>query len=358
MNVLFEVLERALTTKRPAESLSEGQFVMWLVNHLGNKVTAIDSAGNFHVDLRSDICRTLFTAHTDTCARSDEGPNKVVRTPTHYHADGDVLGADDGAGIAILCNLIAHDVPGYYIFTRQEEIGAPASTWLAECMPDLLRQFERAIAFDRKGTSEVIMSMCVGDTASTVFAEAVCTALNDRGMLYAPSDAGTFTDVANWTRLIPECINIAVGYENEHRPTESLLIQHFAELGAAVLTIDWDSLPTVRDPTIRPAKKSPFYSASTLGRQSDFEWALTQRELEESEGYSKEEYVLFDAIAQAVEGQPGGLMLLAAQHIHPEDPNVALLSMNSRRLDEDFLEDLYNYDYHNALELTFETASR
>jgi putative aminopeptidase FrvX len=57
-----------------------------------------------------------------------------------------MLGADDGAGCAMLMHLIHSGVPAYYIFTVGEEKGGIGATWLAKHKPDLLKQFDRAKA--------------------------------------------------------------------------------------------------------------------------------------------------------------------------------------------------------------------
>ena len=125
--VLMQTLWRALQVKRPAGSREEAAFVAWLVNRL--PVTLIDEAGNIHVDTRTrPLSRTMFTAHTDTVHHS-AGVNtiRIDRTdPARvlWRADKDAcLGADDGAGVALLMHMLDAGVAGYYVFFRGEEIG-------------------------------------------------------------------------------------------------------------------------------------------------------------------------------------------------------------------------------------------
>ena len=238
----MNVLEKALSTKRPHGHT--GAFCAWLRARL--PAHTVDGIGNIHVELGNGS-RTLFVAHVDTVHWSP-GPNLIRKTETHWYADGgEPLGADDGAGVALLFHMIKSGVPGYYIFTQGEERGGVGSTWLAEHMPRLLCKFDRAVAFDRKATYSVITHQMYGRCCSDTFAEALCDRLNDQGLLYMPDDGGIYTDTAEFIDFIPECTNISVGYEDEHTPMESLNLVHFAALCRAVVAIDWEGLPTEGD---------------------------------------------------------------------------------------------------------------
>ena len=156
-SILNQTLSRALSIKRPHKGLGERLMLDWIADHLPDGVGySVDGIGNLHVDLRSEPThRTLFVAHVDTVHRTD-GPNKIRKTRGKWYASGDPLGADDGAGIAILMQLITQGKPAYYIFTVGEECGGHGATYVAEHGAELLSQFDRAIAFDRRGVSDVI----------------------------------------------------------------------------------------------------------------------------------------------------------------------------------------------------------
>jgi hypothetical protein len=66
--------------------------------------------------------------------------------------------------------MITAGVPGTYIFHSGEEVGGVGSEHIAETM--VLTKFKRAIEFDRRGKSSVIISMGWTDTCSLEFAEA------------------------------------------------------------------------------------------------------------------------------------------------------------------------------------------
>jgi hypothetical protein len=239
---------RAISTKRAADSIGEAQFVAHLAHVFG--VTMIDGVGNLHFDRRGNSrSRTLFVAHTDTISHGKGIVNPwIVDKEGVYSVKEDTLGADDGAGIALLGHLMDNNVPGYYIFCRGEECGGIGSMYLAKEHSSLLSEFDRAIAFDRAGFSDVITHQMGGRCASDEFAAALVDELNDQGLLYMPSDGGVFTDTANFIDIIPECTNISVGYECQHGKHETQDSVYLCELGDAIVRIDWDALPTERDP--------------------------------------------------------------------------------------------------------------
>jgi len=244
---MMHVLERALSVKRRASSEGEMAFVAWLARRL--PITAIDEAGNVHVDMRTKPAhKTLFVAHTDTMHRGT-GPNLVDKSTSQWKADGDdVLGADDGAGVAVLCGLIKAGVPGYYIFTRSEERGGVGAIHLSLEHAELLVGFDRAVAVDRKDVFSVITHQFAGRCCSTAFADALCDELNALGMMMMPDDTGVYTDTAEFMELIPECTNISAGYNREHTPHESLDTEYLQQLLAAMVQVKWDALPVERDP--------------------------------------------------------------------------------------------------------------
>ena len=262
----YKILHEALSRKRAHESDTDAEFAGVLIAHLasfGLTPERIDAAGNIYYQVGES--RTLFAAHIDT-AHHMGGVNtyklyksEKVRfkknTPTAWaqaafvKADGAALGADDGAGVMLLCWLMQNYVPGHYVFTRGEECGGIGATFIADNCSDWLRQFDRAICFDRRDYSDVITHQGGQRCASDAFGEALSEALNEQGLLYMPSDKGIYTDCKEWIDEVAECVNISTGYFNEHGPNEWLNLEHLRTLAAAVLNISWENLPTVRDPS-------------------------------------------------------------------------------------------------------------
>jgi hypothetical protein len=246
---MINILKHTLSIKRSHNSSEEAEFAAYLLQQvlpLG-KLEFVDGMGNFAVSVGTSD--TLFTCHTDTVHRAG-GVNLFTEKDGFLLAKGAPLGADDGAGIAILFHMMKHKVAGTYLFCRAEEVGGQGSQYIADTNSLWLKQFKRAIAFDRKGTSDVIThqgSRCASDS----FGMALSLALSEAhdGLLYAPSAYGVFTDTANFTHLIPECTNVSVGYYNEHSNNEKLDLHHLQKLADAVIKVDWEALPTERSIT-------------------------------------------------------------------------------------------------------------
>jgi hypothetical protein len=233
---------------RPHDSNTEKQFINHYLMSLPG--TNMDAFGNVHLDARTaPEHRTLFVAHTDT-VHTRQGFQRVAFDAARqvFHTTGECLGADDGAGVLVLLHLIRNNVPGYYIFTRCEERGGQGAKYLVDYHADLLADFDRAIAFDRRGTSSIITHQGFGRCCSDIFAETLSELMSSDYLMYAPDDTGVYTDTAEFVDIIPECTNISVGYLNEHRPHETLDAIHLFDLLDQVLQIPWDALPVAREP--------------------------------------------------------------------------------------------------------------
>jgi len=237
-------LERALSVMRPSGSKEEAQFRAWLATTYPD-LERIDEAGNLHFKIGES--ETIFAAHTDTVHHKG-GSNTYTVEGRLVKAGTDCLGADDGAGIAILCHMMSHRIPGVYLFLVAEEVGAAGSQYLVENFD--FSPYKRSICFDRAGTSEIITVQSGERLASSEFAEALSAAFQEQDLLYVESENGVFTDNALWGDKVPCNINLSVGYFAQHGPNESLDLTHLEALAAAVIKIDWEALPTCREPGI------------------------------------------------------------------------------------------------------------
>lgn len=197
--------------------------------------------------------RVLFSAHLDT-VHSTDGMQVVHmndRARVLHKTDGEPLGADDGAGIWLMLHMIYAGVPGVYTFPVGEECGGVGSKGLALEYEDFLKGFDHAIAFDRRGTYSVIThqgcTRCCSDEFAETLSSALTAAMSDSHFM-SPDDTGVYTDTAEYTRIIPECTNISIGYANEHTGSEVLDVQYVMSLASACVRMDWANLPVKRDP--------------------------------------------------------------------------------------------------------------
>jgi hypothetical protein len=238
-----------LRYRRPFASQGEEGFIRRFIDPLEPQVLA----GNRVIVVpRPDgtASTTLFSCHTDTvhrnCSKQEVCYDKDLGVI--YKEDGEPLGADDGAGVFVLLHMIRNQVPGTYVFHRGEECGGVGSALMFDTELEFLKGFDRAIAFDRKGTEDVITHQACGRCCSTDFAQALADALNgaDPSFAYEPCSTGLFTDTANYVDVIPECTNLSVGYEGEHTYGEMLDLGHLRQLAEAACKVDWDALPTQR----------------------------------------------------------------------------------------------------------------
>lgn len=254
---LMEALYRACRSRRADESMAEAKFVAWLVNRVA--VTMIDGAGNIHVDTRTlPKHRTMFTSHTDTVHRNG-GTNAIRLDESNpesikWRADeGQCLGADDGAGVALMLHMLAAGVPGLYVFFRGEECGGTGSHWLSRHMRNYLEDIDRCVSLDRAGYSDVVTHQGSERCCSDEFAQALADQLtaDDLSTAYVPDSTGVFTDSANLTGLVHECTNVSVGYMHQHGDGEWQDVTFLQTLASRLVAVDWDGLPVKRDRLVR-----------------------------------------------------------------------------------------------------------
>lgn len=246
-----------LTYQRPARSAGEELFInKWLD---GIYPMAKDVHGNRYLRIpkpSGDPSKTMFSCHTDT-VHPRPNHNYRQKIEAYVNDEGRVLvsaegkqqlGADDGAGIWLMLNMIQAKIPGLYVFHRDEETGGQGSTYIAQHQPDIVEGIDVCIAFDRQDCHDLITHQ-LGRCASDGFCEQFAKALNDTGLVHYQLDpTGVFTDSANYTHIISECTNISVGYAHQHTFNEYLDINHTIQLRDALLKIDFEALEAKRDP--------------------------------------------------------------------------------------------------------------
>jgi hypothetical protein len=264
-----------LTYRRVSGSRTEGKFIRRYIQPLGAKP---DTFGNYI--LRVGDSPILFSSHTDSVHKTagrqrllyKDGiltvkHSKPVKAPkaktvTYTYKDttgktvtrsyqsfastnNQCLGADDAVGCWMMCEMVKAGVPGLYVWHRQEESGGVGSSYIADNHRSLLTGIKAAIAFDRRGTTDVITHQAGGRCASNVFAQSLASQLPGA---FSPSSHGIFTDTANYTDIIGECTNISVGYEDEHTSRESLDLGHALRVRNAMVEFDAGRLEFQRIP--------------------------------------------------------------------------------------------------------------
>jgi hypothetical protein len=217
-----------------------------------------DEWGNYYYSIGKS--RTIFASHIDTVSKdyigvTHEFDGNFIKT------DGKTtLGADDKSGVTVMLWLIQNKVPGLYYFFIGEEVGCIGSGNAAQ-YGIFKNKFDRIISFDRRGTDSVITYQSSSRCCSDEFANALCDELNNSNMSYSKDTGGVYTDSAEFVDIIPECTNISVGYYKEHTTNEYQDIEHLISLCSAVVKVDWENLPTKRDPKLSEHKSYNSYNS-------------------------------------------------------------------------------------------------
>ena len=240
-NLKDEYLEM-LKIMRPAMSVEEDEwcekFILPIVEIHGGFE---DSFGNFMCEI-GDNPDKLFLAHTDTVHQMG-GQQKLLIDDQYsvVSSTANCLGADDTTGVFILLQLLKSSNPpnGVYIFNREEEIGCNGSEHCANTL--CLDNITQAISFDRKGYNDIVTTQLGVRTASTQYA----LQYESLGMRSA---IGSVTDSASFRFKVNECVNLSVGYFNQHTTNEYQDIDFMLELIDKLLEFDWDNLQVFKEP--------------------------------------------------------------------------------------------------------------
>ncbi len=229
-----------------------------------------DASGNYFYKIGNS--RTIFASHLDTACKDQVNVTHVFDGSIIKTDKTSILGADDKAGITILLWMMKHNIPGTYYLFIGEEVGCIGSG-LASKDTETFKNYDRIISFDRRGTSSVITYQSMSRTCSDEFANALASEINKYGtnLSYKIDDTGVYTDSAEFTGVIPECTNLSVGYYNEHTTSENQDIKHLHNLALSCLCINWEELPTKRDPLKNEFKSYNYDRYSYLNTDGDWE---------------------------------------------------------------------------------------
>jgi hypothetical protein len=236
---------------RPMGSPTEQAFVDRFLTPLGFKR---DAHQNLWVEVKETDGRSprvLFSSHVDTVDRREgmktlSYDGQILTLSNRDLANGmSCLGADDTAGVWLMTEMLKAGVPGLYVIHHGEEKGCVGSRAIATKAPEFLAGIEIALAFDRAGTKDVITHQMGMSTASTGFAWSLARQL---GGNFKPSDEGVYTDTNEYSHIVAECSNLAVGYQGQHGTGETQDVPFLIDLRDKLLGVDWSALNVERDP--------------------------------------------------------------------------------------------------------------
>ena len=83
--------------------------------------------------------------------------------------------------------------------------------------------------------------------------------MNQDGLKYKNDPNGRWCDSGVFMETIPECTNLSAGFQMEHTHSEQQDIDHLEKLVDVCVKIDWDKLPTKRDPSVKKYSNSYSY---------------------------------------------------------------------------------------------------
>ena len=259
-----------------------------------------DGLGNYYIQI-GETPSTMFTCHLDT---ADKTQTKVkhVFDGNIIRTDGkSILGADDKAGMTVILYMIQKQVPGLYYFFIGEEVGCIGSRKLADTWTktEFSKYIKKVVSFDRRGTDSIITYQMFGRCCSDEFAQELANRMNATGnkMKMELDDTGILTDSAKFVRLVPECTNISVGYQNEHTGKESQDIEFLRRLCNTVVKVDWETLPVKRD-VLEEDDYDHYYSGYGYESMSKYNYGNYQENPEwQEENYT---HVLLDGKTKRV----------------------------------------------------------
>ncbi len=260
MDTLLDILGM----RREHNSVGEMEFIGKYLTPL-NPTLKFDADGEvlaYVVDNSKGKSTIMWSCHIDTMHRNNTIEPERLTQEVWLDEQGiafvtdkeDCLGADDGAGIWLMLEMIKADAAGTYVFHRGEEKGCWGSGQLAKSHTAWLETFTHAIAFDRKGTKSIITHQSGSRACSDALGNKLIELL---GMEHALDTTGVYTDTAEYVDFIPECVNISSGYYSEHSHRETLDTNYILSMRDAMCAVDWltADLPVVRDPAVQ---ESPF----------------------------------------------------------------------------------------------------
>lgn len=212
------------------------------INSLGNYLDfRVDNAGNIlgsTISLRTrrripgrssedSGKKMLLAAHLDVKGEFSSSDQLIERNNIVSREKG-ILGADDRAGVSIILNLLKEvgdysEVPPLkFIFTVGEEEGQYGAESID---PDFFEDVSFGISLDRKNCKDIVYKSNSKEYSNLEFAERVArvsSRIFSEENAFVPCQGG-ISDLRVWSEKDTRpCVNLSVGYFDEHTDKERL----------------------------------------------------------------------------------------------------------------------------------------
>lgn len=302
---------------RPHGSVTEEVFIEKYITPLD---VHRDEYGNL-IKMVGDDTNILWSCHTDTVHNKQGLQDIVIRNRVAYAVENNCLGADCTTGVWLMVNMIRAQIPGVYIFHREEEIGMRGAKFIAQTYGEDVSKLKAAIAFDRYGYNSIITHQMGQRGCSEIFSKSLAAQLD---LNMKSDDGGVYTDTYQYMDIISECTNVSVGYHNQHSSKESQDLDFAEELMKKLLTFDESKLEFVRDPNVKEYGYGMFGEYYGRGRAGAYSPYGTWEEEEPDEKDWIEEYY------SGRKGHPEEKLYSMAEivRLYPEEAAKLLLDSN------------------------------
>ena len=249
-NSIFETRKQTLIEllRIPGKTGNEGAVREYVLDEL-EKINSLSNYLDFGVDNKGNILGSTISLRTRRRIprRSSEDSGKKMLLAAHLDVKGEfsssdqliernnivsrekgILGADDRAGVSIILNLIKEvgdyrEVPPLkFIFTVGEEEGQYGAESID---PDFFEDVSFGISLDRRNCKDIVYKSNSKEYSNLEFAERVArvsSRIFSEENIFVPCQGG-ISDLRVWSEKDTRpCVNLSVGYFDEHTDEERL----------------------------------------------------------------------------------------------------------------------------------------
>ena len=249
-NSIFETRKQTLIEllRIPGKTGNEGAVREYVLDEL-EKINSLSNYLDFGVDNKGNILGSTISLRTRRRIprRSSEDSGKKMLLAAHLDVKGEfsssdqliernnivsrekgILGADDRAGVSIILNLIKEvgdyrEVPPLkFIFTVGEEEGQYGAESID---PDFFEDVSFGISLDRRNCKDIVYKSNSKEYSNLEFAERVArvsSRIFSEENAFVPCQGG-ISDLRVWSEKDTRpCVNLSVGYFDEHTDEERL----------------------------------------------------------------------------------------------------------------------------------------